>query len=99
MTGHNQMECDSMHSAIATAEKNTTMYTLSSWDTVLRIAKGNNHNLVIPVKHKDVLDFKQVAQTCMRNTKTDSRGQHVNWLNIWCIHFIKGHEDVFQIQL
>ena len=83
VTGHTQMECDSMHSAIATAKKNTAIYTPSGWDIVLRMARRNNPYLVIPLKHKDILDFKQVASTRVQNTKKDSKGQRVSggWIS------------------
>ena len=94
VTGHTQMECDSMHSAIATAKKNTAIYTPSGWDIVLRMARRNNPYLVIPLKHKDILDFKQVASICVQNTKKDSKGQRVRWLDIQCIKFIKEEEGI-----
>ena len=88
------MECDSMHSAIATAKKNTAIYTPSGWDIVLRMAGRNNPYLVIPLKHKDILDFKQVASTRVQNTKKDSKGQRVRWLGIQCIKFVKEEEGI-----
>lgn len=94
VTGHTQMECDSMHSAIATAKKNTAIYTTSGWDIVLRMARRNNPYLVIPLKHKDILDFKQVASTRVQNTKKDSKGQRVRWLDIQCITFVKEEEGI-----
>ena len=94
VTGHTQMECDSMHSAIATAKKNTAIYTPSGWDIVLRMARRNNPYLVIPLKHKDILDFKQVASTRVQNTKKDSKGQRVRWLDIQCIKFVKEEEGI-----
>ena len=88
------MECDSMHSAIATAEKNTAIYTPSGWDIVLKMARRNNPYLVIPLKHKDILDFKQVASTRVQNTKKDSKGQRVQWLDVQCIKFVKEEEGI-----
>ena len=70
-SGHTQMECDSMHSAITSAKKITKIYTPSHYDNVFRMARRNKPYLVIPLKHKDILDFKKVASARIRNTKTD----------------------------
>lgn len=93
VTGHTQMECDSMHSAIATAKKNTAIYTPSGWDIVLRMARRNNPTWS-SLSNTDISDFKQVASTRVQNTKKDSKGQRVQWLDIQCIKFVKEEEGI-----
>ena len=73
-TGHTQMECDSMHSAITFAKKNSPIYTPSGWDIILRMARRKNPYTVIPIRHSDILDFKLLASSVIRNTKVDKQG-------------------------
>ena len=42
-SGHTQMECDSMHSAIEFARKKTEIYVPQQWSTVIRMARGMIH--------------------------------------------------------
>ncbi|KAK7475710.1 hypothetical protein BaRGS_00033032 [Batillaria attramentaria] len=93
-TGHTHMECDSMHSAITFAKRHTSIYTPSEWDIVLRMARRGQPYVVIPLKHTDFLDFKSLASTAIRNTKTDLKGNKVNWLGIRCMQFLKGQEEM-----
>lgn len=52
--------------------------------------------LVVPIKYTDILDFKTLAASTLRNTKTDITGQKVNWLQIKAFHFEKGKgEEIF----
>ncbi|KAK7506012.1 hypothetical protein BaRGS_00002734 [Batillaria attramentaria] len=93
-TGHTHMECDSMHSAITFAKRHTSIYTPSEWDIVLRMARRGQPYVVIPLKHTDFLDFKSLASTAIRNTKTDLKGNKVNWLGIRSTQFLKGQEEM-----
>ena len=86
-TGHTQMECDSMHSAISYAKKGTEIFTPSHWDNILRMARRNRPYIVIPVRYTDFLDFKALAAAKLRNTKTDIMGQRVNWLRLKVLRF------------
>ncbi|XP_070212669.1 uncharacterized protein [Littorina saxatilis] len=92
--GHTQLECDSMHSAITCVKKNTPIFTPSGWNIVFRQARRQKPYMVMPLKHKDVLDFKQVAHSRVRNTKTDIQGHKVKWLNIRTLQFRKGMDDL-----
>lgn len=84
------MECDSMHSAITFAKKHTPIYTPCGWDIILRMARRGQPYVVIPLKHTDFLDVKQLACSAVRNTKTDINGQRVNWLTVKCLQFVQG---------
>jgi len=48
-SGHTQMECDSMHSAIQFAKKKTEIYIPSQWATIIRMAKRKNPYYVVPL--------------------------------------------------
>ena len=97
-TGHTQMECDSMHSAITFAKKNSPIYTPSGWDIILRMARRKNPYTVIPIRHSDILDFKILASSVIRSTKVDKQGQRVNWLRLRAIQFCKGQEDIMRFK-
>ena len=93
-TGHTMMECDSMHAAITFAKRHTPIYTPSGWDIILRMARRGQPYVVIPLKHLDFLDFKRLASMAIRNTKTDLKGNRVNWLAIKVMEFRKGQEEM-----
>ncbi|KAK7089570.1 hypothetical protein V1264_024516 [Littorina saxatilis] len=97
-TGHTQMECDSMHSAITFAKKHTPIYTPCGWDIILRMARRGQPYVVIPLKHTDFLDVKQLACSAVRNTKTDINGQRVNWLTVKCLQFVQGEEELLYLK-
>ena len=59
-SGHTQMECDSMHSAIEFAKSKTEIFVPSQWDTVILMARRKDPYLVVPLKYSDIWDFKQV---------------------------------------
>jgi hypothetical protein len=81
-SGHTQMECDSMHSAIEHAKKRTHIFVPSQWDTVVRMARQNKPYTVIPMKHKDFLDFKPLAKQTISKVQKDVDDKKVNWLNM-----------------
>ena len=76
-TGHTQMECDSMHSAIAIeyAKKRTSVYVFSQWDTVIQMARQIKPYKVIPLKHSNFWDFKMLGDLKLHNLKTDACGK------------------------
>ena len=42
-SGHTQMECVSMHSAIEHAKKGMSVFIPDQWDTVIHMARRNSH--------------------------------------------------------
>ena len=76
-TGHTHMECDSMHSAIEFAKKNTPIYVPSQWDTVIRMARRKNPYVVVPMKHTNFYNLKELASHMFRNVKIDIDGKRV----------------------
>ena len=48
-SGHSQMECDSVHSAIESAKKNTSVFVPSQWSTVVCMSRKQNPYVSIPL--------------------------------------------------
>ena len=92
-TGHTQMERDSMHAAITHAKKNTPIYTPSGWDIVLRMARRRKKYTVVPLSHTSFYNFKKIAEVSIHNTRIDTYGRKVNWLQIRFMQLHKGQED------
>ena len=88
-SGHTQMECDSMHSAVDHAKKHTAIYTPYRWDTVLRQARRRNPYTVVPIRHGDVKDFKKVKQDRQKNVKLTTDGKKVQWNKIKWMRYTK----------
>lgn len=61
-SGHTQMECDSMHSAIEFAKKKTEIFIPQQWSTVVRMARRTKPYMVVPLKHSDVYDLKDLTR-------------------------------------
>ena len=97
-SGHSQMECDSMHSTIERAKQVTTVYAPGGWHTVVQMARKSAPYTVIPLTHADILDFKLLATSKLRNTKTDMLGNRVNWLKIKWLRYMKSEPDTLQFK-
>lgn len=76
-SGHTHMECDSMHAAIEFAKKKTAIYIPSQWDTVIRMARRKNPYTVIPIKHEDIIDFKQMKAQKIKNVRITIEGKRL----------------------
>lgn len=90
--GHTMMECDSMHSAIETAQKNLAIYSLHEWFNVLKSARRNNPYSVELLEHTDFFDLKALAKNVMSNRRKLEKG-HINWLQVRSIRFEKANPD------
>ena len=66
------MECDSMHSAIEHAKKQTSLYVPEQWDTIFQMAKGQNPYAVVPLRFNNFFDLKKYAKDNFKNFKTNS---------------------------
>ncbi|XP_062577208.1 uncharacterized protein LOC134239069 [Saccostrea cucullata] len=88
-SGHTQMECDSMHSAIEFAKKKTEIYIPQQWSTVIRMARRKDPYNVVPLTHEDIWDFKKVQSQSMKYSKVEYNGTKINWLNIKWLRFMK----------
>ncbi|MEW8545290.1 MAG: hypothetical protein AB2693_17345 [Candidatus Thiodiazotropha sp.] len=88
-SGHTDMECDSMHSAIEFAKKKTPIYVPTQWNTVIHMARRKNPYSVVPLKHSDIIDFKQIRAQKVKNVKTTVDGKKINWRKIRWMRFQK----------
>lgn len=59
--GHTQMAVDSMHSAIESAAKNVSIYSLNDWSNVLKAARRKDPYTVIRMKFSDFINLRQVC--------------------------------------
>ena len=76
-SGHTQMECNSMHSAIE-----TLIYHPDQWDTVIHMARRNKPYVVVPMRFNNSKDLKNFIKEDYSGMKTDSEGKKVNWMKI-----------------
>ena len=98
-SGHyTQMECDAMHSTIERAKKTATIYIPGQWNTVIQSARAAAPYVVVPLNHEDVWDFKKLATSRLRNTKTDFKGDKVNWLAIKWLRYLKDDEGTWHFK-
>lgn len=81
-SGHTQMECDSMHSAIESAKQCTKIYVPEQWDTIFELARRKNPYVVVPMRYPDFYDLKRLAKDSFSNFKTTVDGTTVNWLKV-----------------
>jgi len=58
--GHTYMECDSMHSAIEFAQKNSSVFCVSAWKTIFEVARRKNPYEVHQLSH---IDFSWLQST------------------------------------
>ncbi|MEW8548265.1 MAG: hypothetical protein AB2693_32575, partial [Candidatus Thiodiazotropha sp.] len=92
-SGHTQMECDSMHAAIETAKKRTSVFVPSQWDTIVRMARRKSPYTVVPLKHYDILNFKPVAEKIIPQAAVDEDGKRVMWMKICWMQYNKTAEN------
>lgn len=81
------------NAAITHAKQNTPIYTPSGWDIVLRMARRRKKYTVVPLSHTSFYNFKKVAEVSIHNTRIDTYGRKVNWLQIRFMQLHKGQED------
>jgi hypothetical protein len=82
VSGHSQMECDSVHSTIEGAKKITPVYVPSQWCTLISLARKSQPYIAVPMKYNHVIDFKDFVKKHCPNLKISVEGQRVNWLQV-----------------
>ncbi|KAF6208159.1 hypothetical protein GE061_016610 [Apolygus lucorum] len=99
-SGHTQMEADSMHSAIESAEANVPVYSVQGWMMIMRMARSARNNEkckpyhVRELKFGDMVDLKKLSAMLMTNRLNDKEGEKVSWLRIERLKFIKGSNTI-----
>ncbi|CAH1107035.1 unnamed protein product [Psylliodes chrysocephalus] len=98
VSGHSQMECDSMHARIETVAKNVPVYLPHEWVSIAQRAKQNNPKYQVFQK-ADIgfLDWKTLAKLIMVNRNKDADGNVVNWHHIKWIRYEK--ESPFEMKI
>ena len=97
-SGHTHMECDSMHAGIEFAKKRTEIFVPCQWDTVIRMARRRKPYTVIPLKHGDIIDFKEVKSKRIKNVRITTEGRRLNWTKIRWMRFMKESPDTCLIK-
>ena len=99
VSGHSQMECDSMHARIETAAKNVPVYLPHEWVTIARNAKKNDPKYEVFQK-RDIpfFDWKILAKLIMVNRNKDEDGNVVNWHHIKWIRYEKAFPFIMKIK-
>ena len=89
-SGHSQMECDSVHSAIDTAGKRVMeVYAPSDWIMIAKSARKKDPYQVIELTHSDFLDYKKLAKEVIRNRTQNEVNETANWLHMKWLRFEK----------
>ena len=92
VTGHTQMEVDSMHSAIERCRKVTKVNIPNDWYNIMRSARRRNPYTVIPLEYSDFLDFKNCHQD-KPNMKVDLEGKQVRWDSIVQLRYVRADKQ------
>jgi hypothetical protein len=77
---HSNMEYDSVHSTIETANRKTSVYVPSQWCRLASLARRSNH-----LKYYHVLNWKAFVNKHCSNLQRSTAGEKINWLNVHLI--------------
>jgi hypothetical protein len=88
VSGHTEMECDSMHSAIESSKKYGQKVNIpDDWHNIIRAARKRQPYVIVPLEYSDFLDFKPYCRAL--NMKIDETGKPVKWLKLRQVEFRK----------
>ena len=97
-SGHTQMEVDSIHSAIETAQKNVPVYHPDQWATIVGLARRKKPYQVRQLHHHEFFDLKRLATEILHNSVKDVSGKRVYWSKIKHIKFEKQYPHIMQFR-
>lgn len=60
----------------------------------MHMARRKNPYTVVPLKHEDIIDFKQLKTQKVKNVKTSVDGKKVNWTKLRWMRFRKDNPDM-----
>lgn len=93
-SGHSEMECDSVHSAVENRGRHVYIYTPEGWYTVARTAKTTKpYYKIKELTYSDFIDFKSYSNTVITNKNKTDTGDNMNWLLLKWIQFRKGSPE------
>ncbi|CAG9826481.1 unnamed protein product [Diabrotica balteata] len=101
VSGHSEMECDSMHSAISTEFKRVGKTHLpQDWKTIARCArrKGDKPYIIHNITHEQILDWKNHADKILIFRGKDESGQQVAWQKMCCMFFSKCEPSIMKFK-
>ena len=78
VSGHTQMECDSVHSTIEGAKKITPVYVPSQWCILISLARKIQSYIAVPMKYNHVVDFKDFVKKFCPNLRISILGERIN---------------------
>lgn len=90
VSGHTEMEVDSVHSAIEKAASVVELYSYDDWYTTIRLARKRHPYQVVLMDKDAFIDLKAMSKKALLNAKINTKGEKVNWLQICHIMFTKG---------
>ena len=64
-----------------------------SGNTVIRMARINNLYIVVPIKHKNCHDLKDLINQDFRNVKVDTKGKRGDWMKVKWLRYTKEDRD------
>lgn len=100
-SGHSEMECDSMHSAIGTEFKRVGQVNWpEDWKTIARSARRKNDKpyLIHSLNTEDIKDWKKFVDLNMTIRKKDEDGNPVNWQKMCWLNFTKSRPLIIRFK-
>lgn len=101
VSGHSEMECDSMHSAISTEFKRVgKTHVPQDWKTIARCArrKGDKPYIVHDITHDQILDWKNLADKILIFRSKDESDKQVAWQKICSMQFSKSEPLIMKFK-
>jgi len=92
------MECDSIHSAIEHAKKNTSIFVPSQWETVVRLARKKNPYVVVPLRFNQFFDLQKLANENFGSFKYNTDGKRVSWIKIKVLRVNNDRENIIEFK-
>lgn len=91
-SGHSQIS-DNIHATIELAKKNVPIFDPSSYYTIIRTASRRNPYKVKEMGQEDFYDLKKLKTVMIKNCKTDTDEETVNWLKIKWLQYRKNDPE------
>lgn len=90
VSGHTQMEVDSMHSAIECSKKGLTVFSPPEWLSIIRNARKDQPYFIKEINHKSFYDLKKLKNDRIEGDfKSNANNKKVEWLKIRWLQFRK----------
>jgi len=81
-SGHSQMECDSVHSAVENACRHQNIYAPTDYYSIVKSARRNNPYNVTVMDTEMFHDYKFLSQSMLKNRTKGTDSTVVNWLKV-----------------